>query len=285
MYFFYLAILILVYMCLWYVISLMLRRADVVDVAWGLGIILLSWVSFGMSSVDGSVQITLNILVTIWGLRLSLSILRKNIVKAEDRRYAKWRKEWKDSFYIRSFFQIFMLQAVIIYIVALPLLIVNYTNSGSVIILDIIGFFLWAIGFVLESFSDWQMQEFKKNPDNEGKILQRGIWQYSRHPNYFGEILIWWGIGLIVIGTGGYGWIGLLSPILITFLLIAVSGIPMAEAGYVNHQEYQAYRQRTSPLVPMPPSKSVLPPEEESPPEEGSPPKESPPSGEEESEK
>ncbi|MCJ7679308.1 MAG: DUF1295 domain-containing protein, partial [Candidatus Aminicenantes bacterium] len=171
-----------------------------------------------------------------------------------DFRYAKWRKEWGRWFVLRSYFQVFILQGVLMGIIALPILLVNASMKPGLTWLDGLGVAVWVIGFCFETMGDLQLARFKKNPSNKGKIMTSGLWRYTRHPNYFGESAMWWGIFLITLSVPG-GWVGVVSPVLITFILLFVSGVRMLEKKYGDNPEFQAYAERTSVFIPFPPKK------------------------------
>lgn len=241
---------VLLYMSGWYLVSLMLRRNDVSDVAWGLGFVLIAWVAFWIAHQPPQALIA-NILVTLWGLRLSWHIYHRNKGKSEDFRYHQWRMEWKN-IYLRSFLQVFMLQGFFMYLVALPLLAINFSESQEFHWLHVAGIILWLIGFLFESVGDYQLRKFKANPVNKGKIMKSGLWKYTRHPNYFGDALQWWAIGLMALAYPN-GWLALIGPLTMTYLLRYVSGVPMLERKYKGNAEFELYAQKTSPFFPLPP--------------------------------
>ncbi len=241
-------------MSLWFIVSLLKKRNDVADIAWGLGFILLSWTSFYISEKSGLRSSLACILVTIWGIRLALHIYSRNKGKSEDYRYLEWRKAWGKWFYIRSYFQVYILQGLLLYIIVLPVLIINKNNGTSINFLDIFGILIWLIGFIFETVGDLQLSKFIKNSANKGKLIQNGLWKYTRHPNYFGEVTQWCGIWLIALNVSN-GLIGIIGPIVITFLILKVSGIPMLEKKMEKNPEFENYKKRTSIFIPMPPKK------------------------------
>lgn len=243
------ALALFMYMSVWFVIAVATKRNDVADIAWGLGFVLMSWMGFAFS--DFSLRsIIVSTLVTIWGLRLSWHIARRNLKKSEDHRYAVWRQEWK-YFYLRSYVQIFLLQGLFLYVIVLPVTFIHASAPASLGVLDAVGIVLWCIGFFFESVGDHQLKNFLKDPANKGKIMDQGLWAYSRHPNYFGEVVQWWGIFLVALAVP-YGYITIVSPLLITVLIVYVSGIPMLEKKYAGRPDFEAYKKRTSMFVPMP---------------------------------
>lgn len=227
-YFLTLGFILFVYMTLWFLIALIQKRNDVADTAWDLGFALLAWASFFISDEFNIRGLFVNILVSIWGFRLAWYICKRNRGRAEDYRYRAWRKEWGAWFYLRSYFQVYMLQGIFLFLIIMPVLLINRMPSGDFNVLDLLGAAVWLIGFVFEAAGDAQLARFIRNPFNKGKLMQSGLWAYTRHPNYFGEVTQWWGVWLIALSAPN-GWRGVLGPIVITFLILRVSGIPMLE--------------------------------------------------------
>ena len=248
------AIAIWVYMTLWFLVSVMTRRNDVADIAWGPGFIVVSITSLLISRNVFPSTLLVLALVTIWGLRLGLHIGARNIHKSEDSRYQIKRRLWGNQFYLRSYFQIFILQGALILLVASPIIILNTFAASNFNWLIVIGAVLWIIGFSYESLADRQLSNFISDPSHKGRVMQSGLWRYSRHPNYFGELTQWWAIGVIVLSSA-YGWLGLIGPLLISYLIIKVSGIPLLEKKYADNLEYQAYKLHTRALLPLPASR------------------------------
>ncbi len=243
-------------MSLWFIISLLKKRNDVADVAWGLGFVLMTWVSFILSDDSDTRGILVGILVSIWGLRLAWHIHTRNKGKTEDYRYLAWRKEWGKWFFIRSYFQVYFLQGIFLFLIVLPVLIINKNVGASLQLLDFLGVTVWILGFYFEAVGDAQLSEFIKNPENKGKIMQKGLWAYTRHPNYFGEVTQWWGIWLVALYTPS-GWLGIIGPITITFLILKVSGIPMLEKKMAENPAFQNYKKRVSMFFPLPAKKNT----------------------------
>jgi steroid 5-alpha reductase family enzyme len=236
-------------MSLWFIISVLKKRNDVADVAWGLGFVLLSWSSFFISGVGSTRGLLVGILVTIWGLRLAWHIYSRNKNKTEDYRYLAWRKEWGKWFYIRSYFQVYILQGFLLFLIVLPVLIINKNTGQAINLLDVVGLVVWLVGFFFESVGDKQLALFIKDPANKGKIMQSGLWKYTRHPNYFGEVTQWWGIWLVALSVP-LGWLGLIGPITISFLILKVSGVPLLEKKMEENPEFIEYKKRTSIFIP-----------------------------------
>ena len=219
-----------------------------------LGFVLLTWTSFFLSGGSGTRGVLAGILVSIWGLRLAWHIHARHRGKPEDFRYLAWRREWGKWFYARSYAQVYLLQGALLFVVELPVLMINRSPGGTLGILEILGVFIWLFGFLFESVGDAELARFAKDPFNRGKILQTGLWRYTRHPNYFGEVVQWWGIWLIAVGVPG-GWFGIAGPLAITFLILKVSGIPMLEKKMAANSDFAEYKRRTSVLVPWIPKK------------------------------
>lgn len=247
-----LALVVLCYMIVWYGISLVLKRNDVADIAWGLGFVLVSWVSFYLSP-NTERGLLVAVLVTLWGSRLSLHIFLRNLNKPEDFRYRNWRDSWKH-FYLRSFLQVFILQGLFLYIISLSVIFIQQDHTRHLSLIDWVGTTVWVVGFLMESVSDYQLKAFKKKPEHAGRIITTGLWKYSRHPNYFGEVVQWWGIFLIALPLSG-GWMTLVSPLTITYLIRYVSGVPMLERKYAGNSEFEHYKKRTSIFFPLPPGR------------------------------
>ena len=253
-YYLTLVAILFVYMSLWFVVSLLKKRNDVADVAWGLGFVLMVWVSFVLSDDSGIRGLVVGTLVSIWGVRLAWHIHGRNKGKAEDYRYLAWRKEWGKWFYVRSYFQVYLLQGAFLFLIVLPVLLINKNAGGDLGLLDALGVLAWLVGFFFETVGDAQLARFIKNPANKGKLMQDGLWRYTRHPNYFGEVTQWWGLWLIALAVP-YGALGIIGPITITSLILKVSGIPMLEKKMEENPEFAEYKKRTSVFIPLLPRK------------------------------
>lgn len=243
---------IFVYALSWFTIALVKKRNDVADIAWGGGFIVAAMTAYLVSGGGDGRSILILALVLIWGFRLVMHIGIRNRRKPEDARYRAWRKEWGDSFLIRTFFQIFLLQGFLLLVVSLPVTWAITHTSSQLNGLDMVGVCIWLIGFIFESVGDYQLLQFKKDKANKGKIMQSGLWHYTRHPNYFGEVTLWWGIFLICLSVPGSWWT-VIGPLTITYLILKVSGTPMLERHYADNPEYAAYIRRTSSFFPLPP--------------------------------
>ena len=246
------ALLILGYVTVWFIIGMFRKRNDVADIAWGLGFVLLC-VFFFFTRPFSTMAAIVYALIVLWGLRLALHIAWRSAGKPEDFRYRQWRDTWGRWFVLRSYLQVYVLQGCFMLLIAAPVLIAAEAASNRVHAMTIAGIALWAIGFVFEAVGDYQLSVFVKNKRNKVDIMQTGLWRYTRHPNYFGEVLLWWGIFLIVLPLPHGLW-GIISPLTITFLLLKVSGIPMLEEKYADNPQFQDYKKRTSAFFPWQPN-------------------------------
>lgn len=262
----------LVYMTGWYLLSIWTRDASVIDIAWGLGFVLVAWLSLVLGEkYDLRAWIT-TILVTVWGLRLAWHIYTRNKGRGEDWRYKEYRQDWGVNYLFRSFFRIFMLQGFLLLVIALPVIFINAYHAGykanlwyelfglgkqlyPLNIFNIFGIGLWLFGFIYEAVADFQLARFKQDPANEGEIMTEGLWKFSRHPNYFGEVVLWWGIFLLALFTPE-SILTVVGPVTITYLILKVSGVPLLEKRFNGDPEYEAYKQRTSIFWPRKPGKN-----------------------------
>lgn len=247
-------ILIFSYFSVFFIVALVIKNNSIVDIGWGIGFVLAAWYSLVRAGFYSETGMLLTLLVTVWGLRLFYHIVKRNWGKPEDFRYAAWRKEWGKWLVPRAFLQIFMLQAFFMAVIAYPVIAANTSMDAPFSIWAVIGALAWAKGFYFEAVGDWQLKKFIKNPGNKGKIMKDGLWKYTRHPNYFGEATMWWGIFIIGIGSDS-GMLGIISPLAITILLVFVSGVPMLEKKYADNEEFQAYKKITSKFIPWFPKK------------------------------
>jgi steroid 5-alpha reductase family enzyme len=243
---------VLAYMTGCFALSQYKGRNDIADVAWGLGFIVAAAASLATGAACSWRGILLFGLVLMWGLRLALHIHARNAGRGEDPRYRQWREAWGRWFVLRSFLQVFMLQGVLLVIVSLPVIHANVSPSGPFAALDVLGLLLWLAGFLFEAVGDGQLLAHMRNPKNKGQLMTAGLWRYTRHPNYFGEVTLWWGLWLIACGAQD-GWRTVIGPLTLTFLILKVSGIPMLERRYAGRADYEAYKRRTSAFLPLPP--------------------------------
>lgn len=249
---------LIVYLCLLAAFSAVFfigkrnKKHDYVDILWGSGFALSALISWllGPKSLTG---LTMTLLTCIWGARLSLHLARRNIGKPEDFRYQAMRKKWVNRFELVMFFKNYMTQFAINLLVGFPIVYVNLEGAPNGGFMLWLGLAVWAIGFFFEALGDEQLRRFKARPENKGKLMTQGLWAWTRHPNYFGDAAMWWGIYLISLtGHLGRAWL-IFSPLLMTFMLLYVSGVPLLEKKYQGRADWAAYVARTSKFFPLPP--------------------------------
>lgn len=248
------AIVTFAYQLVFFIITALLKFDKVTDFAGSTNFVIIAVLTLVIKGSWNFRQIILTLFVVVWGLRLAFFLLLRIIQWGEDRRFDQMR----NNFAKLAVFWIF--QAVWVWAVSLPVTVVNATDRNPFLqSVDLIGWLLWALGFMIEGTADQQKLNFKKSPQNRGKWCNAGLWKYTRHPNYFGEILLWWGI--FVASTpilDKAEWLVIIGPIFLTLLLLFISGIPLLEESadkkFGNVDGYRVYKQRTSPLIPLPPA-------------------------------
>jgi steroid 5-alpha reductase family enzyme len=238
-------------MVLLWLLSLAKRDVSIVDVFWGLGFVGLTWLYYGLGPESQSRHLLVLFLVTAWGVRLALYILWRNWGHGEDRRYQAMREYRGQHFWWVSFFTIFLLQGFLIWFIAAPLLVVQMSTTPPLWTwADIIGLLLWGTGFFFESVGDWQLARFQADAANRGRVMRSGLWAYTRHPNYFGDALVWWGYFFFALSVPGGIWT-IFSPLLMTFLLLKVSGVALLEQTITERRpDYREYIERTNAFIP-----------------------------------
>ncbi len=237
-----------------WLVSIPKRDVSIVDSLWSVMFILVALTYFATLEQTGPRASLVLALVAIWGLRLSLYITWRNWGEPEDRRYQAIRANNEPNFTFKSVYIVFLLQAVIAWIVSLPLL-TAMASGASLNLVDFLGIGIWAMGMLFEAGGDYQLSRFKADPQNQGRVMDRGLWRFSRHPNYFGNACIWWGFGLIGLASGS--WWSLLSPVLMTILLLKVSGVSLLEQDIGERRPaYADYIKRTNAFVPWWPKKA-----------------------------
>lgn len=225
-------------MSFWYTLSLIKKRNDIADIAWGLGFILVAIFSLIFNPIP-KLFISL-ILISIWGFRLASHIYNRNKNKKEDSRYQKFKSN--------PYFKVFITQGFFMWLICWPII----NSAGIPKIFNYLGVLIWVIGFYFESRADKELKDFLSKASNKGKILQTGLWGYSRHPNYFGEVTMWWGIWLLNFNSN---WLTIVGPLTITFLILKVSGVPLLEKKYQGNKEFEKYKKRVSVFIPFWPKK------------------------------
>ncbi len=243
------ALVVFGFMVLAFVVSQLIKDNSIVDVFWGAGFIIITAFSLVMAPDYGLRKIIVTFLVLIWGLRLTIFLFQRNKGKGEDFRYSNLRETW-NNFAVRSFFQIFMLHGLFMYIISYPIWYINYLPGEPLSTYDTVGLIIFGVGFMVEILGDLQLTFFKQSSFNKGKLITTGLWKYTRHPNYFGEALIWWGIWFYAIEVP-YGWVTIISPITITILLRFVSGVPLLERKMSQYPDWPDYAKNTAPFVPF----------------------------------
>lgn len=241
---------ILVSITVVWMLSVRIRNAGIVDIFWGLGFVILGWVYYLASPAGRSWSgLIVAVCLSIWGVRLSWHIFTRNWGKPEDFRYAAFRRTGGEGWWWKSYFKVFILQAILLWLIGMPAFAAS-TSANSVILapLAAAGVLVWLAGVAMESVADTQLASFRGDPANKGRVLQTGLWRYSRHPNYFGDALQWWGIFLVAASAGG--WWTVYAPAMMTFLLIRISGVTLLEKTMASRPGYVEYMKRTSAFVP-----------------------------------
>jgi len=243
---------ILVFMTLGWITAQIKKDNSIADIFWGLGFIVVAYVLLITSGSYTSRQFIITALVTIWGLRLFFHISKRNWNKPEDFRYQDMRKRWGNWQALRAYTDVFILQGIFLFVVSMPIILVNNSADPNLYWTDYLGIFVWLTGFIFEVTGDAQLKAFISNRANKGKLMTTGLWAWTRHPNYFGEAKMWWGLAIIAFGAN-QSWKILISPVFITFLLLFVSGVPLLEKKYKNRLDFQEYKKKTSIFFPLPP--------------------------------
>jgi steroid 5-alpha reductase family enzyme len=231
-----------------WLVSLALRDTSIVDIVWGLGFVVVAWISV-LVGTDDRRSLLVAALTTIWGLRLTLHLAWRNLGKGEDYRYQAMRRRHGARFRVVSLFVVFGLQGVLLWIVSLP---VQAATGDATRPLDLLGILLWTIGIIFETVGDLQLARFKAKPQNKGRVLDSGLWRYTRHPNYFGDFCVWW--GMFGIALAGGAWWSIVAPLVMTALLMRYSGAGLLEKTIGRRRPgYDEYVRRTNAFFPGPP--------------------------------
>ena len=250
------ALVIFIYFLIFFVVATIIKNNSIVDIGWGLGFVLTAWILFFVKADFGIDKIIVNVLVSLWGLRLFYYILRRNIFAEEDFRYKKWRQDWGKWVVPRAFLQVFMLQGLFMFVVGLGVFWVNVTpnlDGGFSWVLVVIGILVWILGYFFEVVGDRQLKNHIANKNKTQKLMTTGLWKYTRHPNYFGEAVMWWGLFIIVLAMPSnsfWKYFSIISPIVITYLLRFVSGVPMLERKMKETQGWDEYAKKTNAFIP-----------------------------------
>lgn len=239
-------------LALW-LVSLAIKNVAIVDVFWGLGFILIAAVAAACNGPPTARMLLLLAMTSVWGVRLAAYLLYRNWGKGEDRRYAAMRRHHGERFGRVSLVTVFLLQGLLLVWIALPLEVAAVKKSAAPIgWLDYFGVLLWLVGMTFETVGDFQMARFQTDPTNEGRVMDHGLWRYTRHPNYFGDFCVWWGLYLTAAAGGAA--LTVLSPLTMSFLLLRVSGVALLEKSIGERRpDYTKYRKQTSAFFPWPP--------------------------------
>ena len=250
-------LLIMIIMTLLWVVSIIVKNVSIVDLFWGLGFVLTAGFYFFKTEGSDLRKIILIHLVSIWGIRLSVYLAWRNIGKGEDFRYRQFRKNYGEKrYWWISFFHTFLLQGILMWLISAPLLGAQYYGQNKPLrVIDVIGILLWITGFYFETAGDYQLAQLKADAGNKGKVIDKGLWHYTRHPNYFGDSAVWWGYGILCLASGSY--FPLLGSLLMTALIIKVSGVSLLEKSLKEQKpQYKEYIEKTSAFLPWFPKQS-----------------------------
>ncbi len=251
---------LLAFLALWWM-STQRRDASIVDVYWGPGFAVIAVIAMATGAGTDPRRFLVVTLTAMWGFRLGGYLFwRKQREPGEDFRYAAMRARFGEDFWLVSLGTVFLLQAALMWVVALPVQwVVSTPSRPSLGMLDLFAFLVWAVGLAFESLGDLQLIEFKSNPANAGKVLDHGLWRFTRHPNYFGDCCVWWAFFLFACATPN-GWWTFIGPAVMTILLLRVSGVPMVERPLLARRpDYADYVARTSAFIPLPPRAAPRP--------------------------
>jgi steroid 5-alpha reductase family enzyme len=239
-----------------WLVSLALTNASIVDITWGLGFVVVAWVSALRSEGSAGPASLIVAMITLWGVRLGAYLFWRNHGKGEDYRYVAMRRHWGKRFWIISLGTVFGLQGVLMWVVSLPVQVAHvgdFRDSALSSALVVIGAALYVLGLGFEVIGDLQLARFKANPANDGKVMRVGLWRFTRHPNYFGDACVWWGVGLVALSVTGTWW-ALIGPLVMNVLLVRVSGVALLERSLRKRKpDYEEYVRTTSAFVPRPP--------------------------------
>lgn len=250
--FIFLSVLLLIYFTTWYIVAYFKKNASIIDIGWGLGFVIVS--VFGFINNPSIISFLILLLVGLWGIRLSFHIFLRNHGKPEDFRYANFRKNWGKIYYVRSYFQLFLFQGLLMYIISLSFIFTQLSDKTPNYLFVLTGTFIWIFGFAFEAIGDYQLKKHIKDINNKGKLISTGLWKYTRHPNYFGEATLWWGIFVIGLSVGN-NLFTIISPLTITLVIRFLSGVPMLEKSLKKYQGYDTYVKSTSIFIPWFPKK------------------------------
>lgn len=242
--------------------ALLLKKNDLADVLWGPAFIITALCASHFGTAEGLLTLSFRsnlilVFIAAWALRLFVHVGLRNLShKTEDVRYNNWRKQWGKHWLWRSYLQVFILQPLILYVFLFPVLLAINSSEKELVWINWLGAAVFIIGFLFESIADEQLRRFKSLAQSKGQLMTTGLWSWSRHPNYFGEVLQWWGIWLLVLDLP-YGWATIVSPIGVTYLILKVSGVSMLEDLMKNRAGFSEYAAKTSIFIPRPPRETT----------------------------
>lgn len=242
-------LLLFVYFSLVFIIAQLKKNNAIVDIAWGFGFVLVAINSY-LTGSKTFLALIVTTLVLLWGLRLSYHLFKRNWNRPEDYRYVEMRHQWGNKHpLLQAYLKVYMAQMILLFLVSQSIIFINMNGGKVITLVAVLGIIIWVIGYFFEVVGDYQLKEFISNVNNKGKIMKYGLWKYTRHPNYFGEVTMWWGIYIMSLSVGGI--FTIISPLLITYLIIYVTGIPLLEKKYANNAEFKEYKDQTSVFFPL----------------------------------
>lgn len=246
-----LLVIVVVMTSVW-ILSTVIRDASIVDIVWGAGFVVVAWSSWITSDADGLAALAVRVCVTVWGLRLAGYLAWRNLGKGEDFRYQAMRRKYGARFPLISFVTVFLLQGALMWVVSLPVQVVHDVDPQASPVL-VVGVAVWGVGLAFEVVGDLQLARFKTDPASAGRVMDTGLWRYTRHPNYFGDFLVWWGIAIMALSNVA-SMVGMIGAVVMSLLLMRVSGVPMLEHSMAKRRPgYVEYQRRTSAFFPRPP--------------------------------
>jgi steroid 5-alpha reductase family enzyme len=259
------ALLLLFFIIIAFIVGSIKKNNGLMDIFYGPAYFVVALASItGYYVISGSIsprQVINTVLVGLWATRLAVYLFIRNRGKPEDFRYKAMRERWKTNIVLKSFIRVYLFQSLVVFIVAFPVWFINISDNPSLGgfwnfsgITLLIGIIMWIIGFFFETVGDYSLYKFKQNPENKGKIMDKGLWKYTQHPNYFGEVIQWWGIYVIAFAVP-FGFISVVGPIFITYMIIKVSGVRLLDYRYRSDDKYVEYKQKTSKFIPWFPKK------------------------------
>lgn len=231
-----------------------IKNWGVIDIAWGLGFIVTTLTVFLQVDQVSISKLIVFMMTCIWSLRLSIYLFVRNHGKPEDWRYQQFRSEWAPNENVQAYLKVFVFQGLLMFLISLPQML--FIRDEKIInwgLMEVVGLIIWIQGFMFEILADWQLARFKKDATNKGKVMTKGVWSLSRHPNYYGEVTLWWGFYIMLFNY--VPWWTAIGPLLITFFIVNVTGIALLEKRYEGNQEFEKYKGRTSVFFPWFPKK------------------------------